>query len=145
MPLVSIIVPVYNSEKYIEKCAISLMNQTYQDLEIVLVNDGSTDSSLEICRKFADLDSRFVVYDKKNEGPGFTREYGINNSKGEYLMFVDSDDYIDRNTVESMVNCMVTDNVDLVRCNVVVESKKKEKNNVAASFLWKGDRKRRNC
>ena len=117
MPEVSIIVPVYNAEKYLPRCIKSMKEQTFQNFEVILVNDGSTDSSLNICRKAAEDDSRFLVFDKPNEGPGLTREYGIDMSRGKYIFFVDSDDYIDSVCIERMLEKLITDAVDLVRCN----------------------------
>lgn len=101
--LVSIIVPVYNSEEYLEKCIDSIINQTYKNLEIILINDGSKDKSIDICKKYENKDSRIKIIDKKNEGAAATRNLGIDVSKGEYIMFVDSDDYIDKKLVEASI------------------------------------------
>ena len=100
---VSIVVPIYNVEKYIEKCINSLLSQTYSNLEIVLVDDGSTDESGKICDYFAREDSRIKVVHKKNGGLSSARKAGINCSTGEYIMIVDGDDWIDVCTVQSCI------------------------------------------
>lgn len=100
MNKISIIVPVYNTEKYLEKCINSICQQTYKEIEILLINDGSNDSSFEICRKFEKRDSRIKLINKSNTGVADTRNIGIENATGKYIMFVDSDDWIEKNTVE---------------------------------------------
>ncbi len=92
--LVSIIVPIYNVSEYLERCIKSLINQTYKNIEIVLVNDGSTDNSLDICKKYQNKDKRIVVLDKTNGGLSDARNYGIERAKGQYITCVDSDDYV---------------------------------------------------
>ena len=99
--IITIIVPVYNVEKYLERCTQSLVNQTYQNIEIILVDDCSTDSSPEICDRLAQTDNRIkVIHKEKNEGLGFARNTGIENASGDYILFIDSDDYFDLNTCE---------------------------------------------
>ena len=93
-PLISVIVPTYNVEKYLNKCVTSLINQTYVNLEIILVNDGSTDNSGSMCDDFAKNDSRIRVIHKKNQGLGMARNTGIENATGDYICFIDSDDYV---------------------------------------------------
>ena len=102
--LVSIIVPIYNTEKYLERCIDSLINQTYKNIEIILINDGSTDNSINILKKYKKIDTRIKIIDKKNEGPNIARKTGLENADGNYIMFVDSDDYIHPNTVEILVS-----------------------------------------
>ena len=92
-PLISIVIPVYNVEKYLEKCLKSVLSQNFTDYEIILVNDGSTDTSLEICKSFANSDNRIILIDKENGGLSDARNQGIIESKGKYIMFLDSDDY----------------------------------------------------
>lgn len=99
-PLISVIVPVYNIEKYLERCVVSIKNQTYADVEILLVDDGSTDSSGKICDRMAEEDERIRVFHKENGGSSSARNVGIAEAKGEYLGFVDSDDYISENMYE---------------------------------------------
>ena len=101
-PKVSIIVPVYNVEKYIRRCIDSLKNQTLEDIEIILVDDSSTDSSLEICKKAAEEDSRIKVIHKVNEGAGLARNAALEIAEGEYIGFADSDDYIDKEMYKTL-------------------------------------------
>lgn len=103
MILVSIIVPVYNASKYLYRCLESILNQTFRDFELILINDGSTDNSLEILREYEAKDSRIVVIDKPNEGVSAARNLGIEIAKGEYIMFCDSDDYVADNWCETLV------------------------------------------
>lgn len=100
--LVSIIVPLYNKEQYIKKCIVSLINQTYSNLEIIIINDGSTDNSLEIVENIKD--PRIKIFTIKNGGVSNARNFGIKQANGDYLMFVDSDDYVSKEYVESFVS-----------------------------------------
>ena len=97
--LFSIIVPVYNTEKYLDRCLKSIINQTYSKIEIIVVNDGSTDRSLDICIKYQKMDKRVVVINKENGGLSSARNAGLINATGNYYIFVDSDDYIDLNSI----------------------------------------------
>lgn len=92
--LISVIVPVYNVEAYLERCVDSILKQTYKELEIILVDDGATDSSGELCDQLAKKDDRIIVIHKKNGGLSDARNAGIDASRGEYLSFIDSDDFI---------------------------------------------------
>ena len=92
---ISVIVPIYNMENYLKRCVESILNQTYTNLEIILVDDGSTDSSLEICRYFENKDKRVRVYTKENRGLSASRNFGVERATGVYIGFVDSDDYIE--------------------------------------------------
>lgn len=103
-PLISVIVPIFNSEKYIEECIESIINQTYKNLEIILVDDGSTDGSPQICDDFAKKEDRIKVIHKKNGGPSSARNAGIDAANGEYLGFVDSDDFIANDLYETLLN-----------------------------------------
>ena len=96
---VSIVVPVYNVEKYLDRCIKSILNQKYQDMEIILINDGSTDNSLAICEKYREQDSRIIIINKANQGLSAARNDGVAAASGEYIMFIDSDDYIDDSLV----------------------------------------------
>jgi len=116
---VSIGVPVYNVEKYLKRCLDSLCNQTYKDIEIVIIDDGSTDSSPKICDEYAEKDKRIRVIHQSNAGLSQARNVGIDNSVGDYLMFVDSDDYVANNFVEEMVKAIEEHNVDMVRCKAI--------------------------
>ena len=112
MTKVSIIVPIYNSEKYLSKCIDSLLNQTEKNIEVLLINDGSTDNSEKLIKKYKD--KRITYISKRNEGIGKTRNLGIDKAKGEYLMFIDSDDYIKETCVEKMLKKAEKNNCDLV-------------------------------
>lgn len=104
MPKVSVIVPFYNVENYIEKCIKSLINQTLEDIEIILVNDGSKDNSINIAKKYAEKYPEKIVYlEKENGGLGDARNYGIPYAKGEYIAFVDSDDYVEKDMYKEML------------------------------------------
>ncbi len=111
---ISVILPVYNVEKFLEKSVMSVMEQTYADLEIILVDDGATDSCPELCDKFAERDSRIVVIHKENGGLSDARNAGIEVASGEALYFMDSDDYIEKDTLEIFVNEMQNSSVDMV-------------------------------
>lgn len=111
--LISIIVPVYNVEKYIDKCLYSLVNQTYKNIEIIIVDDGSPDNCPKICDEWAKRDDRIKVVHKENGGLSSARNVGIDNAKGEYLAFVDSDDWIDLNTFEFAYKMISSDGYDL--------------------------------
>lgn len=115
--LISIIVPVYNVEGYLDKCIKSIITQTYTNLEIILINDGSNDDSEQICLKWARLDERIIYIFKKNETLGPTRNLGIQAARGDYIAFVDSDDWIDSMFIEKLYRCVVAGNRDFARCN----------------------------
>ena len=119
---VSIIVPVYNVENYLERCVNSIINQTYKNLEIILINDGSSDNSPKICDKFAEQDKRVKVVHKENGGVSSARNKGLDIATGDYVEFVDSDDYIEPNCVETLVN-KIQDN-DLVICGYNLKNNK---------------------
>lgn len=111
-PLVTVIIPVYNSELYIEKCINNILKQTYGNLQIVLVNDGSTDSSYELCKNISD--SRIEVYTKENGGASSARNFGLMYRKGKYVLFVDSDDHLREDAIEMLVNKAEETNADCV-------------------------------
>ena len=98
--MVSVIIPVYNVEKYLEEALESVINQTLKDIEIIIINDGSTDRSLEIAKGYALKDKRIKIIDQKNQGLSVARNRGIENAKGKYIYFMDSDDYIALETLE---------------------------------------------
>lgn len=118
MPLISIIIPVYNVEKYLSVCLDSVLNQTYKDLEIILVNDGSTDNSGVICDLYARKDNRIKVLHTDNNGVSSARNAGIECANGELICFIDSDDTVEENYIDSLVNTWVEDKSDLVICNI---------------------------
>ena len=118
-PKVSIIIPVYNAEKYIEKCLNSVIGQTYNNLEIIIINDGSKDNSKIICDQFQRLDKRIAVIDnKENHGVGFSRNCGLKAASGKYIIFVDCDDIIDNNYVEELLKSVVVEKFDLAICRL---------------------------
>lgn len=110
----TIIIPVYNVEKYIVRCLNSILNQTYQNFEIILINDGSKDNSLKIIREYEKKYDFIHVYTQKNKGPALTRNKGINLVKTKYLMFIDADDYIDENYIETYYNSIINTDYDIV-------------------------------
>ena len=112
--LVSVVLPIYNVEQYLNKSIKSVVNQSYTNLEIILVDDGSTDSSPEICEKWKSKDSRIKVIHKKNAGLGYARNTGIENSTGEYICFFDSDDFIDSDTIKSAYESASENGADIV-------------------------------
>ena len=121
--IVSIIVPVYNGEKYISRCLDSLINQTYSNLEIVLVNDGSIDKSKEILNEYAKTDNRIKIYDQINQGASVARNIGLEKANGKYIMFVDADDYIDSHMVEEMIKNIKHENTIVFCDNTEIWSK----------------------
>ncbi|GAB6168246.1 glycosyltransferase family 2 protein [Clostridium carnis] len=118
--LVSIIVPIYNSEKYLEKCVQSLINQNFDNYEVLLINDGSKDSSYKICKEYDNKYNYIKVFNKENGGTSSAKNMGIEKARGEWIVFVDSDDYIDSNYISTLIN-NINDNIDLVACGFVIE------------------------
>lgn len=114
--LISIIVPVYNVEKYLDRCMRSLLRQTYRNIEIIMVDDGSTDSCSMKCDEYAKADHRVVVIHKKNEGLGFARNSGIKAAKGKFIAFIDSDDYADKSMIEKLYTALLNNNADTCFC-----------------------------
>ena len=125
--MISVIVPVYNVEEYLEECLESIRKQTYQNIEVILVNDGSTDGSKEICERYCQQDPRFRLINKENQGLSIARNRGVKESNGEYIMFVDSDDVVKENIVEVLLSYMKAD-VDLVECNLTQNKEELQKN-----------------
>lgn len=112
--LISVIIPIYNVEAYLRECIDSVINQTYKNFEIILVDDGSTDSSGKICDEYVEKDDRITVIHQKNGGPSKTRNTGIENANGKYVYFLDSDDYIENNSLEVLINTAESNDADLV-------------------------------
>ena len=110
----SVIVPVYNAERFLERCITSLTNQTYKNLEILLVNDGSKDDSLSICRRFAQQDDRIKVLDKPNGGASSARNLGLKHATGDYIGFCDADDFQDADTFETLIHIMEENNLPTI-------------------------------
>ena len=118
MDKVSVIVPVYNVEKYLNKCVYSLLNQTYKNIEILLIDDGSKDNSGMMCDQLKNKDSRIKVYHKENGGLSDARNYGINQATGKYICFVDSDDYVEIDYVLKMYMGLKDNNVKISQCGI---------------------------
>ena len=123
---VSVIIPVYNTEKYLKECLDSIVNQSLEDIEIICIDDGSTDNSLEILREYAENDSRFKIFSQENNGQGSARNYGLDVAKGEYIYFMDSDDFIELNTLSDCYNEANKNNLDFLMFQLINydESKK---------------------
>lgn len=117
-PAVSVIIPVYNVEKYLRRCLDSVINQTFTDFELILVNDGSTDNSLKICREYSIADSRIKVIDIPNGGCSKARKTGLENSSGEWILHVDSDDWIELDMLQSLYAAAIGDDADIVACGL---------------------------
>lgn len=127
MPVVSIVVPVYNQEKYLAQCIDSLLGQTFSELEIILVDDGSTDQSGAICDNYAKRDDRIKVIHKKNGGLSDARNAGIDIAKSEYIAFVDSDDFVERDIYKKLYHSLKEADADIAVCNcMIVDEKSKE-------------------
>ena len=131
--LVSIIVPIYKVEPYLHRCLDSIVNQSYTNLEIILVDDGSPDTCPQICDEYATKDNRIVDIHKNNGGLSDARNVGLDISKGEYITFVDSDDWIDKQYVETLLTLITTENSDIVfgenepfHTNYSTQNKKKQ-------------------
>lgn len=135
MPKVSIIVPVYNVEKYIDKCLKSLVEQTLNDIEIIIVNDGSTDNSKKIIDNYIERYPEKIVYlEKKNGGLSDARNYGIPYAKGEYIAFLDSDDYVEKDIYEKMYEIAKKENSDMVECDFYWEYPNKTKKDIGVIY-----------
>lgn len=140
MPKVSIIVPVYNTEKYLEKCLNSLVKQSLDDTEIIIVNDGSIDNSEIIVNKFKqDYPNKIVYLKKENGGLSDARNYGLAYANSEYVGFVDSDDYVELNMFEKLYTLAKEKNADLVECNFIWEYPNKTKIDYGFNYLNKKD------
>lgn len=118
---VSIIIPIYNVERYLAECLESVIGQTYKNLEIILINDGSKDKSAQICDEYAKRDSRIKVIHQINQGAANAKNRGLDNATGDYVTFIDSDDYADNLWIETMINALKANEADIVECNFVLE------------------------
>lgn len=117
MAKISIIVPVYNVEEYLSNCIYSILNQTFKNFELILVNDGSTDNSLDICKHYKNIDDRICIIDKKNGGLSSARNAGLDIAKGDYIGFVDSDDYIHPQMYETLYKATIKNNAEISLCD----------------------------
>lgn len=125
----SVVIPVYNAQFYLENCIESILNQNFEDFELLLINDGSTDSTLDICQEYERKDKRIRVFNKTNSGVSDTRNYAINKIKGEYVLFIDSDDWIENNTFGSLFEVVDSNNPDLIIFGISIDVES-EKNNI---------------
>lgn len=140
-PIVSVVVPVYNTESYLDRCISSITAQTYPTLEILLIDDGSSDGSAAICDSWAEKDPRISVIHKENAGAGMARNTGIDAAKGQYILFVDSDDYIHRTTVEKCILQVQLTGAEAVlfgRCTVAPDGKITKKEIQTDSYFFEG-------
>ena len=118
-PLISVIIPVYGVEKYISQCLESVINQTYNNLEIIVINDGTKDRSAEIAKEYAAKDSRIKVYDFKNGGLSVVRNRGLEIATGEYISYLDSDDWLDTKMYETLLETAMKNEADMVKCGII--------------------------
>ncbi|MCG2431660.1 glycosyltransferase family 2 protein [Aequorivita xiaoshiensis] len=124
MSLVSIVIPIYNAEEFLEKCLNSILEQSFREWELILINDGSTDRSLEICKAYQAKDTRFQVFSQPNAGPSAARNLGVEKSKTEYIAFVDADDWLDENYLKFLIEPLLSDSkIDMVICDYIELSK----------------------
>lgn len=132
-PLLSIIIPVYGVEKYISQCLESVINQTYKNIEVIIINDGTKDNSAAIAREYVKRDNRVKVYDFENEGLSVARNRGLDLANGELIAFLDSDDWIAHDMYEILVNRLIASNADMVKCGFC-ETDGKVHNNVTFEY-----------
>ena len=118
-PRVSIIVAIYNAERTLRRCIDSLITQTLHEIEIILVDDGSSDASASICDHYAQIDSRIRVFHKQNEGVSKTKQLGLDNAHGEYIIFLDSDDYVDKTIYQKLFEKAAKEDADIVNCDIL--------------------------
>ena len=131
---VTVIIPVYNTEEYIEKCILSIKNQTFSDFECLVINDGTKDNSIEVARNVVGSDERFIFIDKENGGLSDTKNYGIEKAQGEYLCFFDSDDYVDETVLEKAYSKAKEHDSDIVCFDMYYEYEDEKKEITSDSF-----------
>src|SRR5690606_4051597 len=112
-------VPVYNVSKYLSRCIESILNQNYNELELILVDDGSTDNSIEICNHYVKVDSRVKLFEQSNQGSSVARNTGLSHAQGEYISFVDSDDWILPEMLETMLDAVIKNNLEVIECESI--------------------------
>ena len=120
MKLVSVIIPVYNTAEYLPRCLESILSNTYSNLELICINDGSTDNSLNVLNYYANLDSRIIVINQQNSGVSASRNVGLDHASGEYIAFIDSDDWIHSCYFEQLMQIQAFSNTDTGSCPVLV-------------------------
>lgn len=114
---ISIVIPIYNADKYLKKTLDSVLNQSYKNIELILINDGSTDDSLQICKEYKNKDKRIILINIENSGPGFARNIGIENVSGDYIYFVDADDYLKEDALETLLSLAIEGNYEIISSN----------------------------
>lgn len=132
MPKISVIVPIYNAEKFISKCIDSIVNQSYKDIEILLINDGSNDTSLEIIKKYKEIDNRIRIIDKENSGVSDTRNLGVKEARGEFIQFIDSDDFVEKDMLCNTLFEIEEEEADLIISGLFLDIQKN--NNISTSI-----------
>lgn len=128
--LVSILIPVYNASAYLRQCLDSVVNQTYSHLQIVIIDDGSTDDSFVLCQEYSNSDSRIELYQQENQGVATTRNNLLEKVRGDYLLFIDADDWVETDMVESLVDLAETHNADIVTCKNVINDSVCQKDSI---------------
>lgn len=123
---ISVIVPIYNTSKFLDKCVSSILKQTFKNIEVILVNDGSTDNSLKKINQYKEIDNRIIIIDKENGGLSSARNAGIKISSGDYILNVDSDDWIEPNTCQVLMEAAINNNADIAVGNIYLEYKNKK-------------------
>lgn len=118
---ISVIIPVYNASKYLHRCLDSVLNQTYDDWEVIAINDGSEDNSYSILLEYSQVDSRFKVFSHSNHGPGYTRNKALEHATGKYIVYIDSDDYIENYYFEELAKCIKKEKSDVVFIDIIQE------------------------
>ena len=136
MPQISVIVPVYNGEKFIEECIKNVLNQTLEEFELIIINDGSTDNTLDICKRNSEIDKKIRIINQENKGVSSARNKGIEQSNGEYICFVDCDDKIEDNYLEELYNTCEENNVKISCCTI--ESIDNKGNIISSRFMEDG-------
>ncbi len=134
MTKISVILPIYNTSKYLRQCLDSIVNQTLKDIEIICIDDGSTDNSLDIVKEYTAKDPRVKFLTQPNQGQGVARNKGIDLAEGEYIGFVDTDDWIELNMYQKMYTTAIENNCDLVFCNYERFYEKSKKRAIANKF-----------
>lgn len=126
----SVIIPIYNAEKDLNRCVKSVLNQTYKNIEVILIDDGSTDKSSEICDFWKHKDNRVSVYHLKNEGPSHARNFGLNIAQGRYVAFVDADDFLNEEMYEKLIEKMISENCEMAICKWMIHDLDEKKEQI---------------
>jgi len=136
MPSVSVIVPVYQVEEYLSKCVDSILNQTFGDFELILVDDGSPDRCGEICDRYKAVDGRIRVIHQLNQGVSAARNNGVKEAKGEYIAFIDSDDWVDKNYLSVLYEMCVRGNAQISICTYINTNSRTSKSDCDSNYKW---------